>query len=388
MSKWFEILKPGTFKDTAGRDHTFTLNRLKEIERKFNEQTNEAPLVVGHPEMNSPAFGWAQKLKLVGDRLKALPHQIVPEFAEAVNKGIYKYVSVSLRPDDSLRHIGFLGGMPPAVKGLAPVMFAEEPEITIDFANGELDLADAFANNKIRALGGIIQRIRDWLIQKDGVEAADKIIGQWEVDWLKEDPPPDKDAAVSAPGGFSEAQTTPVRGKEDTTMEVKKTETPAAAGVMIQAAPIGEFAERVATLETQNAKLLEDNKKLQREKIESSVRNFVEGLAGKILPKHKRAVTEILMSLQEGGLEINFSEGPEKKPAAQLMRDFLEELPAQIPIKPSADGATGKNETSGEFSEVETDPERLDLHNRAKALEAKEKIPYAEAVSRLMKGGK
>ena len=213
MSKWFEILKPGTFKDTAGREHTFDLSRLKEIERKFNEQTNEAPLVVGHPEVNAPAYGWAQKLKLVGDRLKALPHQIVPEFAEAVNRGMYKYVSVSLRPDDSLRHIGFLGGMPPAVKGLAPVMFAEDPgAITIDFANGELDLADSwFVESRIRTIGDIIQRIRDWIIQKDGIEAADKIISQWDADHVKQDPPPEQDAAASAPGGFSEVQTTPVR---------------------------------------------------------------------------------------------------------------------------------------------------------------------------------
>ena len=383
MSKWFEILKPGTFKDTSGKEHTFTLGRLKEIERKFNEQTNEAPLVVGHPEVNAPAYGWAQKLKLVGDRLKALPHQIVPEFAEAVNRGIYKYVSVSLRPDDSLRHIGFLGGMPPAVKGLAPVTFAEDPgSITIDFADGELEFADSwFIESRIRTIGDIIQRIRDWIIEKDGIETAVKVINQYDVDMLKQEPPPDKEAPAGAPGGFSEAQTTPVRGKEDTTMEKGKPETPVADKT-------GEFAERVATLETQNATLTEENKALKRTAIENGVKSFVEGLGGKILPKHKRGVVEILRSLQEGGLEINFSE-TEKKPAHQLMRDFLEDLPAQIPTRevgaPAGDGAAA----ASDFADVpNVDPERLDLHNKATALSAKEKIPYADAVRRLEKGGK
>jgi hypothetical protein len=382
MSKWIEILKPGTFKDTAGREHVFTMDRLRGIERKFNEQTNEAPLVVGHPEMNSPAFGWAKKLKIVDDRLKALPHQVVPEFADAVNRGIYKYVSVSLRPDDSLRHIGFLGGMPPAVKGLAPVMFSEDPgAITIDFTDGDLNLSEStFVVRRLQGVGWVLQRLRDMLIEKYDLETANKTIGQYDIDMLKEEPRPDPEEEVtSAPAAFSES-IAPDRGKEDKSM-AKENEKPATPGAEKPA----EFAE----LQSENAALRQENEALKRGQVEGEVRNFVDKAKadGKLLPKFARGITEILVSLKTaGGPEINFSE-TEKKPAAELLMNFVESLASQLPLKEVAGNSGVQDESRSDFADVPTDPERLELHNKANALKEKEKIPYADAVRRVMKGG-
>ncbi|MDP1995112.1 MAG: hypothetical protein Q8K40_07690, partial [Ignavibacteria bacterium] len=51
--------------------------------------------------------------------------------------------SVSLNPDNSLRHVGFLGAALPAVKGLADLQFAELPEENlIEFADCQLPTAD------------------------------------------------------------------------------------------------------------------------------------------------------------------------------------------------------------------------------------------------------
>lgn len=130
MKKYFEILRTGKFKDSNGKEHNFTEDDLDKIVSSYSE---EAPIVVGHPKTNSPAFGWVEKLKRVGDKLFALPKQLNADFKEAVNNGSFKKVSVSLYPDLKLRHVGFLGAAAPAVKGLSPVEFAEEAEI-IEFA--------------------------------------------------------------------------------------------------------------------------------------------------------------------------------------------------------------------------------------------------------------
>jgi hypothetical protein len=54
--------------------------------------------------------------------------EIDPEFEQMVKDGKYKNVSIYLNPDNTLRHIGFLGAVPPAVQGLKPVQFAEGDE--------------------------------------------------------------------------------------------------------------------------------------------------------------------------------------------------------------------------------------------------------------------
>lgn len=173
-------------------------------------------------------------------------------------------------------------------------------------------------------------------------------------------------------------------------MEIKKTETPAVAGVLL-AAPSGEFAERVATLETQNQTLIEENKALKRKGLEDKAREFVEKAtaAGRVPAKFVRGLIELVADLQEQNQEINFSE-TEKKTAAALLMEFIESAPVQVPTKevgaPAADGT--EDETSAEFSESNTKPERLELHKKAKALQRKEKTSFSEALERVTKGGK
>ena len=43
-----------------------------------------------------------------------------------LNKGFIKKRSISLDKDGKLRHVGFLGGAAPAVKGLADIQFSSE----------------------------------------------------------------------------------------------------------------------------------------------------------------------------------------------------------------------------------------------------------------------
>jgi hypothetical protein len=136
--KPFEIFRTGTHTSLNGQSKNFSESDLDTIASSYNPSEHEAPIVIGHPETNAPAYGWIEKLKRVGDRLVAFPKQVSNEFSELVKSGAFKKRSISITPDLKLNHVGFLGAAAPAVKGLKDVEFAENPEEQ-NFASFELD---------------------------------------------------------------------------------------------------------------------------------------------------------------------------------------------------------------------------------------------------------
>ncbi|MBF0410983.1 MAG: hypothetical protein HQM10_26805 [Candidatus Riflebacteria bacterium] len=126
MDKWCEIFKAGTHTDSEGRVKTWSEGDLDNIVKKYDPAKHESPVVIGHPKDNAPAFGWVESLRRQGTSLLAKFRQVVPQFAEAVKQGLYKKRSISLYPDGTLRHVGFLGAQPPAIKGLADFSFSDE----------------------------------------------------------------------------------------------------------------------------------------------------------------------------------------------------------------------------------------------------------------------
>ena len=54
--------------------------------------------------------------------------QVAPEFESLVKSGRFKKRSAAFYQDGSLRHVGWLGAVPPAVKGLADVAFQDGVE--------------------------------------------------------------------------------------------------------------------------------------------------------------------------------------------------------------------------------------------------------------------
>ena len=178
LSGWIEIFSGGIQKDSQGREHDATTLIEKAVET-FDPKFHEPPVVVGHPTDNSPAFGWVEGLKKSGNILLAKFKDVVPEFGDAVKTGLYKKRSASFYPDGRLRHVGFLGGTPPAVKGLADIGFkAGEYEITFEF---EEDF-------RMSVVGRIMQRLREFIIEKFDTETADKVINNYEIEDLKNRP--------------------------------------------------------------------------------------------------------------------------------------------------------------------------------------------------------
>lgn len=135
--QWCEIFKAGEHTDSNGNKRVWTVNDLDNIVRNFNEKNSSVPAVIGHPKVNSPAYAWIDSVKRFGDSLYCTYKQVNQDFAQWVKQGLYKNRSISLYPDGTLRHVGFLGAMPPAIKGLEAFQFNEESDCeTYDF--GEL----------------------------------------------------------------------------------------------------------------------------------------------------------------------------------------------------------------------------------------------------------
>jgi hypothetical protein len=121
----FEIFSSGQHTSDKGITKDYTADDLNYIASNYNPSESEAPIVIGHPVDSSPAYGWIESLKVEGDKLLAKAKDLVPEFLNAVKQGLYKKRSISLDKDGKLRHVGFLGGALPAVKGLADIQFTE-----------------------------------------------------------------------------------------------------------------------------------------------------------------------------------------------------------------------------------------------------------------------
>jgi hypothetical protein len=147
--KPLHIFKPGRHTAMSGATLEFSDADLRWTASVYDPAKFEAPLVVGHPTLNAPAYGWVARLGVGPHGLEAHPHQVDAEFAELVSEGRYKKISASFflpgAPGNPvpgvyyLRHVGFLGAAAPAVKGLrAPEFAADESGIeTIEFSNQE-----------------------------------------------------------------------------------------------------------------------------------------------------------------------------------------------------------------------------------------------------------
>ena len=143
------IFRGGKTIDGHGQRITFDEASIAKIARDYNAVIAanpglDAPIVIGHPIDNAPAYGWIKRLVAKGLDLFAEAQQMDSAFQELVQLGRYKKISSSFYLPGSpanpiegymLRHVGFLGAMPPAIKGLKSTVFREEadPFLTLDF---------------------------------------------------------------------------------------------------------------------------------------------------------------------------------------------------------------------------------------------------------------
>lgn len=323
-----EIFRAGRHIDDQGTAHQFSEADLDGMAASYNPALREAPLTVGHPENNLPAYGWVKGVaRNASGALVMNPHQVEPQFAEMVQAGRFKKRSASFYPPAApnnptpgkwyLRHVAFLGAQPPAVAGLKDIQFST---------------ADAAA-----------------------------------------------DGAVS----FSESVTaapafTPTVHKEKPTMtpEEMQAKIDAANKATEEAKAAKEAAEKKATDATTQLASFAETAKAQRNAGHVSFAES-EVKAGRLLPKDKGAAIAVLNLLAESQ-PVEFSEGDTTKKvtpvewlkgliaAAKPVVSFGEHAPG-AGYQPGAGSSKGKTD-----AEIDTD---------AKAYARQNKVSYAEALT-------
>lgn len=361
-----EIFKAGTRKDAHGVEITLTTEDLQQAVESYSPEYHEAPAVVGHPQHNHPAYGWVKRLALEGDVLKAEFDQIDPEFAEMVEAGRFKKVSASFYLANSpnnpkqgslyLRHVGFLGAMPPAVKGLRNPEFAEGEEGVVDFA----DWAEA----------SMFRRLRDWLIGKFGQDEADKALPDYLVENVQYNVVRNELQPTNPEPMFNEPQPDP-KGEPEMSM------TP----------------EEIAALQAENAQLKADKAKAEAEKAEAELEatkvenaNFCEQLIseGKLAPVAKDAALNLLnhsATVASGGV-VEFNEG---ESLLTVTKAFLQAQPKIVEFAEVADPKKAAETAPDTVSYAETDdPARIELDRKARAYMKQHNVDYATAISAVM----
>lgn len=353
--KIIPIFKPGTHIASDGTRITFTQADVEGMVTSYDTALHEAPIVVGHPKDNTPAFGWVGGLSYSDElgQVVATPRGVMPEFEEAVEAGRYKKRSASLYPPDSpnnpvpgsyyLRHVGFLGGQPPAIKGLSGIEYAEDTTV-IEFADPQV-VAYGVAN--------LFRRIRDWLIAEKGLDVADAVVPAWNVEDLEAEARkeiPENPTKTALPG-FTE--NTEVSDMDQT--ELKAAQDQLAADQAALAASKAEMATNAAAFAEEQAGLKKDRLNVVATGMAA---------AGKIPAAQAGQVADFMATLPDG-VEITFGEGDAKKsqPALQWFKEFVESRPAAKPANKNVD--LGEVTDDGQISPQELSAKILAYQEKA-----------------------
>lgn len=357
-----EAFREGTHVDSAGVSATWTDKDLTEIESKGNAQLAEkpVPVVLGHPEDNSPAYGWVEKFKKVGGKLRVKLNQLNDAFKEALKSGAYKGRSISLYDDNRVRHVGFLGGAQPAIPGLQPLSFIEDKPFRLYDFNEEIPMIDEDVNKKLnfyekvfKIFGLEVQKYnkeKNTMADKEKAFVEDTVKKMEDGAGKKEAPAKVDDAALAEiekkdPGTEATVKVMTAEAKNEASKvsdenaqlksmveslmsRVKSLEEALATGIKNHA----EAETKAKELETKNKEL--ETKVAKTE--EQSLFDFVENLIkdGKLRPVDREMT---LMALQaQVELDkvpvINMSEGkaepdPNRKARVEIYKEHLTGMP-------------------------------------------------------------
>lgn len=346
---WIPIFAGGKQRDSMGREHDGNALIDKAV-ANFNATKHEPPAVIGHPADNAPAFGWVEGLKKEGRLLLAKFKQVQPDFADMIKQGLFKKRSAAFYPDGSLRHVGFLGAAPPAIKGLPDVAFSEKGSAVFEFSEVPAWTWDSVA--------GIFRKLREWIIEKDGQETADRIIPDWNIEDIK--------AAAKTSGDEPAQLINTYKEKEDKNMSFKEKliaffteligkmpdDGPAGqgSGVRDQGSG-GQFTE--ADIETARKQAADEAAKKEREKVtaefaeqgrlarsearrkEVSSWCDTQVAAGKMTPAMvKYGIPEMLSAFAEKEDVLEFGEAKDKATLFDRFKGLFEtELPKLVEFK-------------------------------------------------------
>lgn len=192
-----EVFKTGEHISANGIAKNWTEEDLQSIVNAYNEQQDHnAPVVIGHPTTNSPAYGWVKALEYKDGVIYAELDKVDTQFAELVNEGKYQKVSIALYENGLLRHVGFLGAVPPAIKGLKPFKFnSEQKYIEINYQENNKKDNDMTTQEQSSLL--------NWVSKTFNEEVASQIASYIDKNFTKEEiekkPEPEKPTFSESP---------------------------------------------------------------------------------------------------------------------------------------------------------------------------------------------
>ncbi len=175
-----EVFRAGKFVAMGGSEQTISEVNLRDIASGYDRDLSPAPVVIGHPATDTPAFGWVEHLYVEGGILKATLEETSVEFASLVKEGRYKRVSIALFLPNSpnnpkpgnfyLKHVGFLGAASPAVPGLKPVKFVGGSSEILTLDQDKNDPAQFASNEELTRLRAMVRE-----------QEVEKLIGEGRV---------------------------------------------------------------------------------------------------------------------------------------------------------------------------------------------------------------
>lgn len=312
------IFKPGRYVPLSGTPLEFSAADLAATAAAYDPTKHEAPIVVGHPALDAPAYGWVGGLNAQAEGLFADAREVDPAFAEAVAAKRYKKISASFYAPDSpsnpvpgvyyLRHVGFLGAAAPGVKGLRNPSFAADEAGVVEFSDYD-DQTNA----------GLWRSLRDWVLGKFGQDEADRALPPYYVAGLEasaaQPAPADNAVGALAPAFASPEKEIHVTPEQKAALEAENARL---AGLVAD----GAARDKAAAAATRHAAHLA----------------FAEPLvvAGQLLPAQKDVAVALLDFVAGQDTAIEFGEGDGKKPMADAFKEFLAALPKQVDFGESA----------------------------------------------------
>ena len=314
-----EIFRPGRHVAMSGQVIDFTAADVAAIAAAYDPAVHEAPHVVGHPKTDGPAYGWVQSLGVndAGRLCVMASRQVEPQFAELVTTGRFKKRSASFYPPGHpgnprpegyyLKHVGWLGATPPAVKGLVD-NFAAAEEGVLEFSGWDDELN-----------ASLWRRMREWFIGQFGADTADKVIPAWDVDALQREAMRPEPELIPAPN--------PTTAYAEGAPAVTTATT--AADQAALAARAADLDAREANLRNQEAA----QAALVKQARSAGIAAFCDGLVqqGRLLPAERPRIVAFMEGLPDD-TEVEFADGDttSKSKALEVFQGFLKGLPPRV----------------------------------------------------------
>lgn len=368
---FIELFRAGRQTDSAGVAREFTTADLDQIVAN-HDPAHPAPLVVGHPKTDDPAYGWSAQIKRVGDVLLGKFSQVEPQFEQLVREGRYRNRSVKLVKTGKgwrLGHIGFLGAVPPAVPGLKPVYAAAEDGEICEFT-----YRDAY---KSRWLARSMRRQREFFVEQFGAEKADRVIPEDQIAAL-EGMAVDEEIEAARDAQPAPAFNAPSSKTPEVTVETKFTQAD------IDQAIAKTKQESEAQLQT----ISQRNQQLEYAQRLGQHQSYVQSLIKddcKVTPAQAAGMAEFLAAIDDA-TEIEFTAGegePKKLGRAAWFKAFLGALPKQLALKTESantDPAPAEGASFNAPAGYAVHPDKAALDAKARAHMAQHKTDYLTAV--------